>query len=704
MDYKQLAHQILSLGGGKNNISRLTHCATRLRMEFNDRAKVDAQAIEKLPGVIGVVESGGQFQIVVGNQVQQTYRTLMSEIGTLNAQPAGGNAAAKKSGIFSQIISVISTTFTPVIPAITGAGMIKALLAILKLCGLISASSTTYQLLDTIADAAFFFLPVLLAYGAAIKFACSPILAMTIAGALLHPNLAQMLAKGGDITFIGIDVRLADYAGSVLPIIFTVWLMSWVERFAEKVSPSMLVFFIKPMIVLLVTAPLALVVVGPFGILLNDLVAAGAAVINGKASWLIPMLMGGLQPFLVITGTAWAMTPIATAQLTRQGFETINGPGMLASNIAQGAATLCVALKTKNKDLKQLASSAGFTALLGITEPSLYGVTLKLKRPLIAAMIGGGCAGIYAGLSGVVRYAFVSPGLAALPAFIGDNPMNIVHALITCAIAIVVTFALTWFLGFDDPQPEGGDDLSPSDGTPSAGAKPAVSGASPVSKVAVSATAESKQASPAASSIARSEAQAAQGAGYPSASATPLANTAPASASTTPVTNTDTSAAHSQPSETLRSPLSGRIVPLSAVPDDVFSLGLLGQGVAIVPDRGVLLSPVAGEVVTFLPSKHAVGIKSDGGAEILIHIGIDTVNLAGQHFISALQVGDRVSPGDELVSFDLAAIIAAGYDPITPVLVVNSEEYGAVEAVADGQIATGADLLALRNQSRETTA
>ncbi|MEJ4044752.1 glucose PTS transporter subunit IIA [Erwinia sp. SLM-02] len=686
MDYKQLAHQILSLGGGKSNISRLTHCATRLRMEFNDRTQVDAQAIEKLPGVIGVVESGGQFQIVVGNQVQQTYRTLMSEIGTLNAQPAGGNAAAKKSGIFSQIISVISTTFTPVIPAITGAGMIKALLAILKLCGLISASSTTYQLLDTIADAAFFFLPVLLAYGAAIKFACSPILAMTIAGALLHPNLAQMLAKGGDITFIGIDVRLADYAGSVLPIIFTVWLMSWVERFAEKVSPSMLVFFIKPMIVLLVTAPLALVVVGPFGILLNDLVAAGAAVVNGKASWLIPMLMGGLQPFLVITGTAWAMTPIATAQLTRQGFETINGPGMLASNIAQGAATLCVALKTKNKDLKQLASSAGFTALLGITEPSLYGVTLKLKRPLIAAMIGGGCAGIYAGLSGVVRYAFVSPGLAALPAFIGDNPMNIVHALVTCAIAIVVTFSLTWFLGFDDPQPEGEGDLSPSDGTPSAGAKPAGSGASPVSRAAVSgsATAESGQSSPAASAIAGSEAHSVQGAGCPS--------------------DSDTSAAHSQPSETLRSPLSGRIVPLSAVPDDVFSLGLLGQGVAIIPDSGVLLSPVAGEVVTFLPSKHAVGIKSDGGAEILIHIGIDTVNLAGQHFTSALQVGDRVSPGDELVSFDLAAIIAAGYDPITPVLVVNSEEYRAVEAVADGQIATGADLLALRNQPGEATA
>ncbi|MFK8259061.1 beta-glucoside-specific PTS transporter subunit IIABC [Erwinia sp. AnSW2-5] len=620
MDYKQLGHEILALSGGKNNISRLTHCATRLRLEFSDRRLVQEAAIEKLPGVIGVVESGGQFQIVVGNQVQQTYRVMLDAIGS--AAPTGKPAAAK-GGIFSQIISVISTTFTPVIPAITGAGMIKALLAILKLSGLISASSTTYLLLDTIADAAFFFLPVLLAYGAAIKFSCNPILAMTIAGAMLHPNLAQMLAKGGEITFIGIDVRLADYAGSVLPIIFTVWVMSWVERFAERVSPSMITFFTKPMIVLLVTAPLALVAIGPFGILLNDLVASGAAAINGKASWLIPMLMGGLQPFLVITGTAWAMTPIATMQLTRQGFETINGPGMLASNIAQGAATLCVALKTKNKDLKQLASSAGFTALLGITEPSLYGVTLKLKRPLIAAMLGGGCAGVYAGLSGVVRYAFVSPGLAALPAFIGENPMNIVHALVTCLIAIVVTFALTWVLGFDDPKQEGDE--------PSQSVAPQVAASSPLSPMA----------------------------------------------------------------ETLNSPLSGNVLPLSAVPDDVFSKGLLGQGVAIMPDRGELLSPVNGVVVTFLPSKHAVGILSDNGAEVLIHVGIDTVNLNGEFFDSALQVGDRVQAGDVLVTFDCAAITAAGYELITPVLVVNSEDYQSVQTLAGEQVNTGAALLAL---------
>jgi PTS system beta-glucosides-specific IIC component len=619
MDYKQLGLEILLQVGGKDNVSKLTHCATRLRMEFNDDSKVQAKAIESLPGVISVVERGGQFQIVVGNNVQQTFRAMQKEIGDLSGRQSEKNSQAR-GGVISQIISVISTTFTPVIPAITGAGMIKALLAILKLTGVIDAASPTYHLLDTIADAAFFFLPVLLAYGAAIKFECNPILAMTIAGALLHPNLAQMLAAGTVIDFVGIPVRLADYAGSVLPIIFTVWLMSYIERFAEKVSPTMIKFFTKPMIILLVTAPLALVVVGPFGIFLNDLVAAGAAIVDSKASWLIPMLMGGLQPFLVITGTAWAMTPIATGQLSKNGFEMINGPGMLASNIAQGAATLCVAFRTKNKNLRQLASSAGFTALLGITEPSLYGVTLKLRKPLIAAMIGGGCAGIYAGLSGLVRYAFVSPGLAALPAFIGENPMNIVHALITCAIAIVVTFALTWMLGFDDPVEETGS-----------GGSEAVSGAE----------------------------------------------------------------------QQIFSPLNGQLVALAQVNDDVFSQGLLGQGVAIRPQEGVLRAPLTGEVVTFLPSMHAVGIKGDNGVELLVHIGIDTVNLAGQYFTSELKVGDRVQVGDELVRFDLAAIVGLGYDITTPVLVVNSEAFPQLNCRQPGAVDFGQPIITLNNAQQE---
>ncbi|WP_434643613.1 beta-glucoside-specific PTS transporter subunit IIABC [Klebsiella sp. I138] len=618
MNYNETAGKILHSVGGAENIRMLTHCATRLRMEFNDRAQVNDAQIGSIPGVISVVEKGGQFQIVIGNEVQQVFRLLNKALPEKKS-PAGGDKNAKPAGIVARIISVISTTFTPVIPAITGAGMIKALLAILKLTGLISETSSTYQLLNIIADAAFFFLPVLLAYGASLKFECNPILAMTLAGVLLHPGIGQMLAAGKAVDFAGINVLLSDYAGSVLPIILTVWLMSWVERFAEKVTPSIIKFFIKPMLVLLITAPLALVVVGPAGILLNDLVAAGAASIDRHASWLIPMLMGTLQPFLIITGTAWAMTPIATGQLSKNGYEMINGPGMLASNVAMGAATLCVALKTKNTNLRQLASSSGFTALLGITEPALYGVLLKFRRVMIAAMIGGGCAGMYAGFSGLVRYAFVSPGLAALPAFIGENPMNIVHALVTCAISIVVTFTLTWFIAFKDSPEEQND----------AGAPP----------------------SPAVSPKDEGDIE-------------------------------------------VLSPLRGQVVSLSEVNDDVFASGLLGQGVAIRPQEGCLKAPFNGTVMMFLPSCHAVGLQSESGLELLIHIGIDTVNLNGQHFRSSLKVGDKVKAGQELICFDIAAIEQAGYDLITPVVVVNSDEQHSLRLVATGQVDYGDRLMA----------
>ncbi len=381
MDYKKVGLQVLELVGGTKNVNKLTHCATRLRFELNDKSKVQMKKLENLPGVISVVDKGGQFQVIIGNDVQTAYRAIINETSSLiNSPNKQHNKNVEKENIVSRFISVISTTFTPMIPAITGAGMIKAVLSILSLTGLLSADSQTYYLLDTIADAAFFFMPILLAYGAAIKFECNPILAITIAGALLHPNLASLMTSGKAVYFIGIPVRLTNYAGSVLPIIITVWAMSYIEKFAEKISPSIIKFFTKPLIILLLTAPLALIVIGPFGTYLNDLVAAGAEFINGKASWLIPLLMGAFQPFLVVTGTAWAMTPIATMQLTNNGSEMINGPGMLASNIAQGAATLCVAVKSKNKNLKQLAASAGTTALLGITEPSLYGVTLKLKN------------------------------------------------------------------------------------------------------------------------------------------------------------------------------------------------------------------------------------------------------------------------------------------------------------------------------------
>lgn len=621
MDYKKVGLDVLELAGGVKNIRTLTHCATRLRFEFNDMSKVEVEKIEKLEGIITVVNKGGQFQVVIGNDVQQAYRAILNKLGNVDSKSK--EVKKEKKSFVSEFISVISTTFTPMIPAITGAGMIKAVLAVLTLTGVLTESSQTYYLLNTIADAAFFFMPVLLAYGAAIKFECSPILAMTVAGVLLHPNLGSLMATGDTVHFMGMPVRLTDYAGSVLPIIISVWIMSYIENFAEKVSPSMIKFFTKPLIILLITAPLALVVIGPFGTYLNDLVAAGAEAINAKASWLIPFLMGAFQPLLVVTGTAWAMTPIATMQLTNNGSEMINGPGMLASNIAQGAATICVAVKSKNKALKQLAASSGVTALLGITEPALYGVTLKLKTPLIAAMIGGGCAGIYAGLSGLVRYAFVSPGLAALPAFIGANPMNIVHALITCLIAFVVTFAATWIIGFEDPiDADDKDEIEEID----------------------------------------------------------------------KVENNNKLVEEIK----IASPLNGKLIPLSEVNDDVFSKELLGKGMAIIPSEGKVISPISGTIGAVLDSKHAVAIVDENGLEMLIHVGMDTVNLEGKYFETFVKVGDKVSVGDKLIEFNMDEIIKLGYDVVTPVLICNSDNFKDISYENGREVRLGEKIITIK--------
>lgn len=646
MDYKKVGLEILNLVGGKENINKLTHCATRLRFEFNDFSKVQVEEIKKLQGVISVVNKGGQFQVVIGNDVQQAYRAILNKTGQFQGESQKvSNPSAKKGSLLERFISVISTVFTPIIPAITGAGMIKAVLAICTLTGILTSDSQTYYMLNFIADAAFYFMPVLLAYGAAMKFECNPILAITIAGVLLHPSFTSVVAAGESFRFIGIPVTLADYSGSVLPIIFTVWIMSYVERFAEKYSPSIIKFFTKPLIILLVTAPLALIVIGPIGTYLNDIIAAGAEMMNAKASWLIPLLMGAFQPLMVITGTAWSLTPIATMQIANNGFEMVNGPGMLASNIAMGAATVAVAFKAKNKELKQLAGSTGITALLGITEPALYGVALRLKKPLIASMIGGGCAGIYAGLSGLVRYAFVSPGLAALPVFIGENPMNIVHALITCVIAFAVTFVVTWIMGFDEK-------LVAADGQ----------------EIAEEKQVEEKQ-MVASTKVAKERQM------------TTSAKVVKGNQNRTP--------------EVL-SPMKGKAIPLSEVNDDVFRSELMGKGMAIMPTEGKVVAPFDGKVITVFDTKHAITLKGDNGVEVLIHIGMDTVALRGKHFEAHIKSGDSVKAGDLLITFDKEAIEKAGYETVTPVIVANTSDYSEVTGITPKQVKCGEQLISFK--------
>ena len=605
---------------------------------------MDAKKIESLAGVISVVDKGGQFQIVIGNDVQTVFRAVKAE---MKDEPGQGSREpdaednGEKPGIVSRIISVISTTFTPVIPALIGGGMIKAVLSILVLFNLVNEASSTYSIITFISDAPFYFMPVLLAYGAAMKFQCSPIMAMTMACALLHPTWTGIVSAGESVTFFGIPVILVDYASSVVPIILSVWILSYVEKLAEKYSPSVIKFFLKPLITMFISIPIALLIVGPLGNLLNDIVQTGADFLNARVSWLIPMLMGAFQPFLTLTGTAWAMTPIATSQISALGYEVVNGPGMLASNIAQGGATLAVAVKAKNKDLKQLASSSGFTAVMGITEPCLYGVLLKLKRPFVASMIGGAVGGIYAGISGLVRYSFVSPGLTAIPAFIGENPMNVVHAIITIIISFAAGFAAAWILGFkEDPVPA---EVS--------GSSDSVKGSGSPENTAISADEEENA----------------------------------------PAVQNSTS------DEIIAAPADGRAAALSEVNDDVFSQEVLGKGAAIFPSEGKVYAPADGTLTVFFETGHAVGMQTAGGAEILIHVGIDTVNLQGKYFTPKAKVGDQVKAGQLLLEFDLEAIQKEGYDTVIPVIVTNTPDYSSVLPAAEGTVTSGDPFLKLEH-------
>lgn len=446
MKYQTIAKEILTHVGGEENIELMDYCATRLRLRLREMNNVDRNRLEKTKGVLGVNYSGNRVQIIIGSDVANVYKAFTGMVNLeKNRTPAEGGGEKSK---LSVILDTIAGVFTPILPGITGAGMIKALLALFTAFNWISPETQTYYVLDTIADAAFYFIPVLLAYTAANRFKTNPYLAVALAGVLLHPNFTALINEGQTtIGFLGVPIRLASYGSSVIPIILGVWFMSYVERFADRVSPKVVKFFLKPLITLLIVAPVTLVILGPIGTIIGDYVAEGTVFLNDRVSFLIPTLMGAFSPLLVMFGMHYSLFPVALSAFAALGYEAILLPGMLAANIAQGAAALAVSIKAKDQEVKSLGRSAGLTALMGITEPAMYGINLRYKRPFLAVMIGGGVAGIFAGITKVKSYGFASPGLASLPIFIGDT---FIYSLITIGISFALTFVLTWFFGIDE--------------------------------------------------------------------------------------------------------------------------------------------------------------------------------------------------------------------------------------------------------------
>ena len=613
MDYAKLAKELLDLMGGKQNVKDVTHCATRLRFNLKDDSVVDEAKVKKVKGVMGVSNKGGQFQVIIGQDVAKAHRELL-KLGNFAGMGAG--ASKKEKG---KVLDTISGIFNPILPAITGAGMMKALLVLLTALNVVSPTSQTYIALEFIADAAFYFLPMMLAVTSAKKFNTNAFLAITIAGVLLHPTFAGIVGAGEPFSFIGLPVQLVGYGTSVIPIILAVWLMSYVEKFAEKVTPKVVSFFVKPLLTILIVAPITLMVIGPLGMMIGNGLAYVFLWMSENLGWLALPVMAALCPWIVMTGMHHGFTPLTMSAFAKYGYDPITFPASLCSNIAQGGAALAVGFKSKNPEIKQLATSAGITAVFGVTEPALFGVNLRFKKPMMGATIGATVAAIYAGVVVLKAFAMATPGLASLAMFIGEGQFskNILHAIITLVIALVVSFIATWMIGFEDEPVE------------------------------VEAAEEEKEIVPLNKKV------------------------------------------------KVMSPMEGNIVPLSDVNDATFSQEIMGKGIAIEPTVGQVVAPFDGTVTALFHTKHAIGLTSDEGVEVLIHVGIDTVQLNGEHYKAYIQNGDKIKAGDLLVEFDIEAIKVAGYEVVTPVIITNTPTYSDIIPMKEGLILKGEELLTI---------
>lgn len=446
MNYQETAAAIVQHIGGKENVTNLTHCVTRLRFTLADESKADVDAIKAVPGVLNLVISSGQYQVVIGPAVGDVYKEAIKLVVTAPAATETAPAEKQKvriGGLAKQGLDTLIACFVPCISAIAGAGMIKVLVVLLSFAGILSADSSTYAILNTIGDGIFYFLPFFVAYNAARKMNVDIFLAMSLAAIVLHPNLAALGEAGSSVSFLAFGMKIMDYSAQALPMVFGVWLLKYVDKFADKVSPKIVKVFLRPMISLLITAPVVLLLIGPAALALSNVFFAACQLMQAWG-WLAVAINAALFPVMVLTGTHNATIPLIIQMFATQGFDAIFLPCGMAANIAEAGAACAVALRTKNKELRSTGLSATLSALLGITEPALYGVNLRMKKPFFAMLIGA-----FIGLVGLTAPAFVTPSILTIAVFMG-NGVNFLLGLSTIPLTFIVTFAVTWLLGFED--------------------------------------------------------------------------------------------------------------------------------------------------------------------------------------------------------------------------------------------------------------
>ncbi|MCD8169096.1 MAG: glucose PTS transporter subunit IIA [Clostridiales bacterium] len=619
-DYAKLAVDIIQAVGGEANIIDATRCATRLRLVLEKVPEDAKEKISKMPGVITVVEGGGQFQVVIGAHVTDVFQKVSEELRL--DEKEGEPAKKAKENIFNRAMAAISAAITPFLYILAGAGMLQGILIVITVLFPGFSSTGTYEVLNFMSWTPFTFLPVFIAVSASRYFKCNTYIAVLCCCALVNPTLTEMagrITNGETIRFLFFRLSETVYTSSVLPPLFLVWMLSYVEHFIEKRLPDTLKALFTPLICLIIMVPFTLLFVGPLTSVGADAIAEGYNLLYGIAPILAGAIISGFWEVVVIFGIHWGVVPMIMANLEMNGYDSFQVFQTVAV-VAQVGAVFGCFVKSHNRELKKDALTAGITGITGITEPTIYGVTLRLKKPFFCGCIAAAAGSVVASLFHSVYYVFAGlPGfLTMVNSISSENPMSFWGVVAGCLVSSIGAFLLVQIVGFDDPVSS--DQL-------------------------------------------------------------------PDEVKTRP---NDT-----ESQSTIYAPMSGNVIPLSEVPDQVFSSGMLGGGAAIEPSEYKVYAPFNGKIDSIFDTKHAIGLISEDGMECMIHVGLDTVKLEGRHFTVLKKAGDSIKTGDLILEFDGAAIKEEGYPLVTIILVTNSNQYKEVLPVAMGQIRHEAALLSV---------
>lgn len=635
-DYDALAKFVLDHVGGTENVVSLRHCVTRLRFKLKDESRADTAALKNHEWIIDVIQKGGQYQVVIGNDVEDAFDAVM-KLGKFAGSASDVSDVNDNEGksSFDRIVDMISAILTPTIPLLAGCGIIKGLLAFCTAMKWLDSTSGFVQILSAAGDSLFYFFPIFLGYTSAEKFGMNKLLGMAIGATLVHPTIVGLkaaeplftlfegtpIATNVTTTFLGIPVLMVSYTSSVMPIIAATFFGARVEKFFKKIVPDVVKMFVVPAATLSITVVLTLLLVGPVVTWISQLIAAGITAVQQFSPVLTGVLVGGLWQVLVVFGLHHAFTPIALNSLMVQGYENLTCY-MAAVPFTTMAVVLAVYLRTKDKKLKSVALPAVISSFFGVSEPSIYGVTLPLKRPFAFTLVSSAVGGAILGFFGCMRYTQGGLGFFNIPAFINpaspELDMTFYGVFVALGVAMAMGFLLTFFFGVPAATAQSADDA-----------------------------------------------------------------------------NVDADADVQIKQEVFVAPVAGEVVALEDVDDEVFASGSVGKGVAVKPSEGTIVAPADGEVTMLFKTGHAVGITTASGAELLIHIGIDTVQLDGRGFEAQVKMGDSVKQGQPLVTFDRDVLASEGYDDTVIFLVSNSASFQDVVRSQDASASTDRELLAV---------